>query len=70
MPQEVIYYLIAVVVIWVVLFAIDYWSCEEMTVADLLIDGVMAAFFPITLIIIFFCFLSESNKIYIKRKKR
>lgn len=69
MPQEVIYYLIAAFILWVIIFAIDYWCSETMTLADLLIDGVMAAFWPITLVIIVFCLLCDANKIVIKKRK-
>lgn len=69
MPQEVIYYLIAAFILWVIIFAIDYWCSETMTLADLLIDGVMAVFWPITLVIIVFCLLCDADKIVIKKRK-
>lgn len=69
MPQEIIYYLVTAFALWVVIFAIDYWCSDEMTLADLLIDGVMAIFWPISLVIFVFCILCDANKIVIKKRK-
>lgn len=70
MPQEVIYYLGIAFVTWLVLFAVEYRTSESMTLADLLIDGLMALCFPITICIIIMCLIADSSKIYIKKPKK
>lgn len=70
MPQEVIYYLSSAFVVFVVVFTIDYWSSESMTLSELFIDFLMALAFPLTLVVLFGFILSESDKIFIKKPKK
>lgn len=70
MPQEIIYYLLVAFAFWVVIFAIEYWTEDEVTLADLLFDGVLGLLFPITALIIILLLIGESKKIVLKKKKK
>lgn len=70
MPPEIIQYLIVVFGLWLVFVAIDYTISQEYTVADILIDGVMALCFPVTISVIVCLFILDSKKLVLKKKKR
>lgn len=70
MPQEIIYYLVAAAVIWVVIFAIDYWCSEYLSLKDVFIHFIAAICFPITLFVVLICIICESDEIYIKKPKK